>query len=106
MSETTVCSSETNFALQHAELVTHHNAICRVQVAPVGAVVGLDAPRWQYVFAHWQPSGGDELSAAVPAYAATVGAFIGAFPTVSWCNWFVDCHLDLRRYKALIQYLT
>lgn len=54
-----------------------------MQAAPVGAVVGLDAPRWQYVFAHWQPSGGDELSAAIPAYAALAGAFIGAFPTVS-----------------------
>lgn len=54
-----------------------------MQAAPMGAVAGLDAARWQYVFAHWQPSGDDELSAAVPAYAALAGAFIGAFPTVS-----------------------
>ena len=49
----------------------------------MGAVAGLDASRWQYVFAHWHPSGGDELSAAFPAYAALAGAFVGAFPTVS-----------------------
>ena len=66
-----------------------------LQVAPMAAVAGLEGRRWQYVFAHWSPSGTDELSAAVPAFAAILATWLGAFPTpldwgtqwqVGWCS--------------------
>lgn len=49
-------------------------------VSPIAAVAGLNSNRWQYVFVQWSPSGTDELSAAIPAIAAVLGAFLGAFP--------------------------
>lgn len=53
-----------------------------MQASPIAAVAGLNSNRWQYIFVHWHPSGTDELSAAIPAFAAVVGAFLGAFPMV------------------------
>ncbi len=51
-----------------------------VQAVPLAANIALEGTRWQYVFAHWQPSGTDELSAAIPAFAAIIATWFGAFP--------------------------
>lgn len=50
------------------------------QFLPVAANIAWDGLRWQYIFAHWQPSGTDELSAAIPAAAAVVVSWLGAMP--------------------------
>jgi hypothetical protein len=50
------------------------------QFLPVAATIALDGLRWQYIFAHWHPSGTDELSAAIPAALAVVASWFGALP--------------------------
>lgn len=50
------------------------------QFLPVAANIALDGLRWQYIFAHWHPSGTDELSAAIPAAAAVIASWLGALP--------------------------
>lgn len=62
---------------------------------PVAANIAWDGLRWQYIFAHWQPSGTDELSAAIPAAAAVVASWLGAMPTpldwgTQWQVWPVS----------------
>ncbi len=51
-----------------------------LQAVPTAANIALEGTRWQYIFAHWQPSGTDELSAAIPAFSAMIATWFGALP--------------------------
>ncbi len=50
------------------------------QVVPAAAVAAGDGVRWRRIFLLWRANGEDEVSVAMPALAAMIGTWFGAWP--------------------------